>query len=104
MYEWRRMTPEERKEVLAARQHSGRPWHRPPHFDFGEGAYLLSAACYQHSPIIGASAERIAEFEQSLLAFLEQHAREVHAWCVLPNHYHALADASNVKGLLAVLG
>lgn len=28
----------------------------------------------------------------------------VHAWCVLPNHYHALVETENLRGLLGELG
>ena len=30
---------------------------------FGSSLYLLSAACYEHQPIIGVSRQRMAEFE-----------------------------------------
>ena len=31
------------------------------------GVYLLTAACYEHSPIIGHSSERMSAFSSSLL-------------------------------------
>jgi len=104
MYEWRRMTRKERMNVLAKRKCERRPWHRPPHEDRGDRAYHISAACYEHSPFIGTTPERMAEFERDLLKTLEEHCDEVHAWCVLPNHYHSLVDTNDVKALSRVVG
>lgn len=104
MYEWRSLTRAERMKVLAERKYERRSWHRPPHDDRGKRAYHLSAACYQHSPFIGTTPERMAEFEQELLANLEEHCSEVHAWCVLPNHYHSLVDCSDIKALSKAVG
>ncbi|WP_198953600.1 hypothetical protein [Rhodopirellula sp. MGV] len=54
--------------------------------------YMLTAACFEHSPIIGSSPERIGEFESDLLEVINQHADRVFVWCVLPNHYHVLVE------------
>jgi len=104
MYEWRRMTPGERRALLAWRRDQKLPWHRPPHDHSGEGAYHISAACYEHAPFIGRSPERTASFEQSLLEMLGPLTQVTHAWCVLPNHYHVLADTQDVGALVAAIG
>ena len=39
-----------------------------------------------------------------LLAVLAAHANETFAWCVLPNHYHALVEAADIKRLVYHLG
>lgn len=104
MYDWRRMTQEERRAALALRKAERRPWHRPPHRDCGEGAYHLTAACFEHASVIGATPERMAECERELLDTLARHSERIHAWCVLPNHYHALVDTPDVEAVLAAAG
>jgi putative transposase len=39
-----------------------------------------------------------------LLAVLAAHANQTFAWCVLPNHYHALVEAADIKRLVYQLG
>jgi len=103
MYRWRNLTPEQRERVLAYRKDNRLPWHSPPHFEAESQTYLLTAACYEHVSIIGKNPERMEEFESSLLETLQQ-AQTVHAWVVLPNHYHALVRAAKVKELLKAIG
>jgi len=43
-------------------------------------------------------------FARELLAVFATHARQTFAWCVLPNHYHALVEAPHILGLLRELG
>lgn len=104
MYRWRRMTDDQRQEAVRHRQQLRRPWHAPPHFEARTGIYLVTAACYEHRPVIGLNPERMAGFESDLLAALAVHADPVSAWVVLPNHYHFLARVSDLAGLLASLG
>ncbi len=51
MYEYRKMTPEERKQILHERKERGFPLHAPPHLKGIAGYYLITAACYEHRPI-----------------------------------------------------
>lgn len=104
MYDWRRMTDAERREVLACRKAAGHPWHRPPDQDWGERAYHVTAACFEHAPIMGASPARMADFADRLLDALEGACQHLHAWCVLPNHYHVLAEARTLRDMTAALG
>jgi putative transposase len=39
-----------------------------------------------------------------LVSVLTSHGRQVFAWCVLPNHYHALVEAPDILLLLRELG
>jgi putative transposase len=103
MYRWRRMTAEQRDAALKERQRHRLPWHGPPHYVGASGLYLLSAACYEHHPIIGISPLRMAEFEAQLLDAAQPHTRAIFAWVILPNHYHLLAHAPEIEGLLGVL-
>ena len=104
MYNWRRMSPEERAVRLKSRQALRLPWHAPPHYEADCGHYLLTAACYEHRPWIGVTPRRMAEFELELLAVLREHCRQVFAWVVLPNHYHTLVHAADLQRLLAAIG
>ncbi|OPZ31362.1 MAG: Transposase IS200 like protein [Lentisphaerae bacterium ADurb.BinA184] len=104
MYNWRHMPPEQRAEVLKRRQGSGLPWHGPPHRCGESRDYHLDAANYEHRPVLGASLERLVEFEALLLEAFRRSAAVVYAWCVLPNHYHALVHAPEVMALLDELG
>ena len=104
MYRWRRMSPEQRAETLAFRQRQRLPWHGPPHYESDDGLYLISAACYEHKPIIGLNSDRMAAFESELLEVIESVCERVFAWVVLPNHYHILVRCTDIRALLAALG
>ena len=105
MYDWRRMTPAERRAVLELRQKNGLPWHSPPHFDLeGENQYLISAACYEHAPVIGKSPERMAECERDMLTICREIASDLFAWCILPNHDHILLQTDRMSELRGRLG
>ncbi len=104
MYNWRRMTLPERAAALRSRQARRVPWHGPPHYEGQSAHYLLTAACYEHRPWIGATPQRMAQFESDLLATLSEQCRKVFAWIVVPNHYHALLHAPEIDSLLMALG
>ncbi len=105
VYLWRQLTPEQQEDLLAWRKERHYPWHSPPHRpNFGHLHFLISAACYEHQPHIGLSSERLSRFTEAWLALLSGHAARMVAWCVLPNHYHALVETQNVLGLLWELG
>ena len=104
MYRWRKMTARQREAALSSRQLQHLPWHGPPHYEADSGLYLMTAACFEHRPIIGATPARIAEFEAALLTTVRHHAQTIFAWIVLPNHYHILVRDLDVKGLLSALG
>ncbi len=106
MYDWRKMTAEEKIETLTKRKESGRPWHGPPFRDSGESTYLITSACFEHRSVIGYSRERIGDFARNLLTSLSDAcpSRNVHSWVVLPNHYHVLCDISNVAAAKRTLG
>jgi putative transposase len=81
------------------------PWHAPPHRpSFASNTFHITAACYQHSPYIGHTPERMDAFSESLLAACKPYAEKINAWCVLPNHYHLLLYTRDILSLLAELG
>ncbi|HEY7181982.1 MAG TPA: hypothetical protein VIC84_11210 [Blastocatellia bacterium] len=80
MYDYRNMTPEEREEIVAYRRQRHFPWHSPPHWDADfSDRYLVTAACYEHAPIIGQSHERMAECEEGVLAICSEFCKAVFA-------------------------
>ena len=90
MYEYRKLSPEERQELVEARRSLGFPPHSPPHPIHDAEYYLLTATCYEHRRHIETTARR----RQVLDMLFEQCTSsgiELRAWVVLPNHYHLLA-------------
>jgi putative transposase len=104
MYDWRKLSTDKQQALLSWRRRLRRPWHSPPHFEEGPGSYHLTAACYEHESIIGCSELRMTAFVEELLLALESAQSTVHAWCVLPNHYHLLVEVANLRLVLAALG
>ena len=104
-YLWRQLTPGQREELLTWRKDRGNPWHSPPHRpNFGHLRFLITAACFEHRHLIGESPERMEGFSRDLLRVISVQAKQTFAWCVLPNHYHALVEAPDIKHLLHELG
>src|SRR4051794_8011229 len=104
MYRWRKMTAQQRAKTLEYRQRNQLPWHSLPHYESEDGLYLITAACYEHKPHVGASPRRMADFEAELLKVLHAHCSAVFAWVLLHNHYHALVRTPAIKELLAAPG
>jgi putative transposase len=96
MYDYRKMTPEERQQVLQERRACGYPPHSPPHFRGIGGYYLITVACYEHRHIF----ERINDLsylaDDVLNALMEAEIQPL-AWIFLPNHYHFLAEVEDIS-------
>ncbi len=103
-YRWRQMTDEQRQATLEDRRRHKRPWHSPPHYESDSKLYLITATCFEHQPIIGLAPDRMSQFESDLLATMAEFCPEIFAWNVLPNHYHVLVHAPDIKALLKRLG
>jgi len=105
MYDYRNMTPEEQRQIVEERRRKRQPWHSPPHLQINADiTYIVTAACYEHVPIMGHSPERMCECEEGVLKVCEDICAQVHAWCILPNHYHLLVRTVQIKALLKALG
>lgn len=104
MYRWRKLTPDQQEALLATRKACNRPWHSPVHIDNGLDDYLLSSACYEHACHIGYSSERMSFVEAELLAIVERFNARVHAWVVLPNHYHLVVRTDKLPAMLTAIG
>lgn len=105
MYLWRKISEEERAEVLRIRKGRKLPWHSPPHLKFeGTFSFIITAACYEHAPVIGKTIERIAECESEILNICKESEAEIFAWCILPNHYHILIRTEKIENLRKTIG
>ena len=105
MYDYRRMTPAQRREAVEYRRLRMRPWHSPPHWEFqGLFQFMISSACYEHKHLIGVTPERMTECESEILAVCGRLTTNIYAWCVLPNHYHLLIQTDRLKELRAEFG
>jgi putative transposase len=104
-YLWRQLTPSQRAELLTWRRDREHPWHSPQHrSNFGRLTFHITAACFEHSPIIGSSPERLNDFSNALLTTVSESSAIAVAWCVLPNHYHALVESDNILKLIHQIG
>lgn len=104
-YYWRSLTEEQREEVRSYRRLGNQPRHSLPHFDSDENRnYIITGTCYEHQHIIGGTVARMQEFSEELQSILSTFCEDVSAWCLLPNHYHALTRTAQMKDLRRELG
>ena len=102
MYDWRKMDDKMRQETLAFRKVHHFPLHSPPHCEQPDwNRYHLTAACYEHKPVIGVDPHRMSAFCEELKSLLGEGDCDLFAWCVLPNHWHALIGTDNLKEVIA---
>ncbi|RAM48518.1 MAG: transposase [Hapalosiphonaceae cyanobacterium JJU2] len=108
MYEYRKLTPEQKAELVEHRLSRGYPPHAPPHPVQDRQFYLLTAACYEHQCHMHSESRR-----QQLLNMIfdyfgnlgnEEMSAEalttnltICAWVILPNHYHLLVRVVNFE-------
>jgi putative transposase len=93
VYQYRKLTPEQKAEVLRQRQLNGYPLHSPPHLHAAEGWFLITAATYEHKHYFTAEEDRAWLLEE---LFKELGAVNIvfAGWVVLPNHYHLLVQCN----------
>jgi len=84
MYDYRKWNPEKQAHALRERVAHGFPLHSPPHFSEPNAYRIITAACFEHKPILNSPA-RLKWFEQQLLKHLQQQSLDIAAWVVLPN-------------------
>ncbi|OGV55435.1 MAG: hypothetical protein A2X45_24005 [Lentisphaerae bacterium GWF2_50_93] len=103
MYNYRKMTEEQQKDVLRTRRINKLPLHEPFHkYDEHAKLYLITAANYEHKTIMSSEARRIC-LEDLFLSVLNNDESCLHSWCILPNHYHLLikTELSKFKKTIA---
>jgi hypothetical protein len=99
------MTVDEREYALQLRHARRLPWHTPPHLDFKLAKqYLVSASCYEHACVIGKNPQRMTECESEVTEIFQKFCSHLYAWCVLPNHYHALVKTYRIAALREEIG
>jgi putative transposase len=101
-YAYRKLSPEERKAILNYRETHGHTLHAPPHPYQVAGCYLVTAANFEHVPLM-ADDKRRTDFEARLLLGLKEAGTEVLAWVILPNHYHLLVQTETLLKVARVL-
>ncbi len=101
MYEYRKLSPEERRQRVEERIRRGYPAHAPPHPVHEAQYYLITAACYEHRSHMSTVDRR----HQLLIQWIEESHRrdlEITAWVVLPNHYHLLVRVDDFQEIGAI--
>jgi putative transposase len=101
-YENRSLTPQQLEEAIAQRRAMGYPLHAPPHPVRDQGYYLISAANYEHMPIMSSPSRRTAFQKQLLIAFQEIQV-DIVGWVILANHYHLLGGMQSLDYVSTVL-
>ena len=101
-YEYRKLSPKEREDIVNYRRERGYPLHTPPHPFREAGVYMISVANFDHKAIMKFP-ERRTEFEMRLLNVLQEVADDLIAWVVLRNHYHFLARIQSLDHVSAAL-
>ena len=101
-HEYRNMSPEEQAAVVALRREHGYPLHAPPHPCREGGWYFLTAANFQHKPVMH-SPDRRDEFETRLLEAFRSIGTDIGGWVILPNHYHIVAGGNSLDTVLQLL-
>ncbi len=89
MYEYRKLTPEQKAAIVEERLKKGFPPHSPPHPIKNSEYYLITATCYEHKDRINTYQRR----QQLLNLIFERFIYtdiDILAWIILPNHYHLL--------------
>ena len=102
MYEYRKLTPEKRADLVRQRLAHGYPPHSPPHPVRDQPFYLLTATCYEHVNHMQ-SHERRSQVLDALFEQFVSTGMEIRAWVVLPNHYHLLAKVTAFDALGGML-
>jgi len=98
MYEYRKLTPEQKAELVKHRLSRGYPPHAPPHQVRDKSFYLLTAACYEHKFHMHSESRRQQLLDMIFERFITSDVT-ICAWAVLPNHYHLLVHIVNFEVL-----
>src|SRR5262245_22522216 len=103
MYEYRRMTREQRQAVVDERRSRGFPLHKPPHPEQGPGWYFITAATFEHRSHF-AQPRELTALQNRLLEALNHGRFPCAAWGVLPDHYHLLVETTSLAKLGRAIG
>ena len=98
MYDYRKLSLEQRQQLVEERLARGNPPHQLPHSMRGEGFYLLTATCYEHCHHLHTPERRQTVLDLLFEQFI-QHGLEICAWTVQTSHYHLLAHVHTFDAL-----
>src|SRR5436309_13007948 len=101
-YQYRTLSPEAQRAIVRRRHERGYPLHAPPHPFREAGSSLITAAHFEHKPVMEAP-ERRDEFEARLLNGLRFINIEVSGWVILPNRYQVLVMTDSVDSISVFL-
>jgi putative transposase len=101
-YEYRKLSQQERKEVVESRKQRGYPLHAPPHPFRHYGTYLITAANFEHKDVMYSLVRR-TRFQELLLEAFREIEAEISGWVILPNHYHILATVESLNSVSEIL-
>jgi putative transposase len=101
-YEYRKLTPEEKRDIVQYRRQRGYPLHAPPHPFRDKGVFLISATCFNHAFVMMLPLRR-TEFELLLIEKAKSSNLNIISWVILPNHYHVLIGAESFKDISNML-
>lgn len=96
MYEYRKLTSEQRADLVRQRLARGFPPHSPPHPITNQNLYLLTATNYEHTKVMFTD-QRRKELLDLVFDHMISNGIEIRAWVVLPNHYHLLVHLNDFK-------
>jgi putative transposase len=94
MYKYRKLTPEQKAELVKYRLSRGYPPHSPPHQVRDKPFYLLTASCYEHKCHMQSESRRQQLLGMIFDRFINSDIT-ICAWVILPNHYHLLVHIVN---------
>ncbi len=97
-YDCRKLSSEQQKAVVEDRRRRGLPLHQPPHPFRESGSYLITAANFEHVPIME-TPERRTEFQGILLKRFQEIQAEIIGWSILSNHYHILVNVDSLDSV-----
>ena len=102
MYDYRKMTLEQREETIRTRKERGFPLHTPPHLYQEPGQYFITGTCFEHQrffddPVL------LDWLTNEILASFDISGIVTRAWVFLPNHYHLLIQYDDPKVVSEIL-
>ena len=85
MYDYRKLTPEEKQAIVERRRKRG-----------------LTAACFEHKKIYS-DPQDLSWLEEEITNDFIAKGMSLHGWVILPNHYHVLLNVPDFDELREVL-
>lgn len=101
MYDYRKLSPEQKAEIIEQRLANGYPPHEPPHLKQNDTCYLLTGVCFEHTHHMNTD-ERRKEIVDLIFALFIENGMNILAWVILLNHYHLLVNVTEFSLLRSI--